>query len=104
MNTVVSAMALDYPSDRLTVYLSDDGGSSVTLFAAKEAYRFAKAWVPFCRQYKIATRWPEKYFTDDDEGGGNGEFRKERKKLEVRIIRYVSFSPSHHFVTTYIHE
>ncbi|KAL0348982.1 UNVERIFIED_CONTAM: Cellulose synthase-like protein G3 [Sesamum angustifolium] len=27
MNTVISAMALDYPSDKLHVYLSDDGGS-----------------------------------------------------------------------------
>ncbi|KAF2285419.1 hypothetical protein GH714_004256 [Hevea brasiliensis] len=31
MNTVLSAMALDYPPEKLSVYLSDDGGSSPTL-------------------------------------------------------------------------
>ncbi|KAJ6356191.1 hypothetical protein OIU78_004323 [Salix suchowensis] len=35
MNTVLSAMALDYPSDKLSVYLSDDGGSSLTLLVWK---------------------------------------------------------------------
>ncbi|KAJ8441745.1 hypothetical protein Cgig2_009174 [Carnegiea gigantea] len=31
MNTVISAMALDYPVEKLSVYLSDDGGASATL-------------------------------------------------------------------------
>uniref|UniRef100_A0A803LMF8 Uncharacterized protein n=1 Tax=Chenopodium quinoa TaxID=63459 RepID=A0A803LMF8_CHEQI len=31
MNTVISAMSLDYPAEKLSVYLSDDGGASVTL-------------------------------------------------------------------------
>ncbi|KAK3043455.1 hypothetical protein RJ639_002034 [Escallonia herrerae] len=37
MNTVLSAMALDYPSDKLAVYLSDDGGAASTMYAVKEA-------------------------------------------------------------------
>ncbi|CAL5337479.1 unnamed protein product [Camellia sinensis] len=52
MNTVVSAMAMDYPVDKLCVYLSDDGGSDVTLNAVKEAWRFAKCWVPFYEKVK----------------------------------------------------
>ncbi|KAH6763727.1 hypothetical protein C2S51_014976 [Perilla frutescens var. frutescens] len=35
MNTVISALSLDYPPHKLAVYLSDDGGSNVTLHAAR---------------------------------------------------------------------
>ena len=41
MNTVLSALALDYPIEKLSVYLSDDGGSYITLYAIKEACSFA---------------------------------------------------------------
>ncbi|KAJ4821778.1 hypothetical protein Tsubulata_050622, partial [Turnera subulata] len=37
MNTVLSAMALDYPSGKLHVYLSDDAGASLTLNGLREA-------------------------------------------------------------------
>ncbi|KAL0414366.1 UNVERIFIED_CONTAM: Cellulose synthase-like protein G3 [Sesamum radiatum] len=50
MNTVKSAMALDYPPDKLHVYLSDDGGSVATFQAIKQAWKFSKLWVPFCRK------------------------------------------------------
>ncbi|CAN6177908.1 unnamed protein product [Urochloa humidicola] len=56
MNTVLSAMALDYPGGRLSVYLSDDVGSPLTLLAVRTAYAFAKAWVPFCRKYSETSR------------------------------------------------
>ncbi|CAN6201400.1 unnamed protein product [Urochloa humidicola] len=72
MNTVVSAMALDYPGGRLAVYLSDDAGSPLTLLAARRAYAFARAWVPFCRKYSVRCPWPERYFAgDDDQDGGD---------------------------------
>ncbi|CAA6665754.1 unnamed protein product [Spirodela intermedia] len=45
-NTALSAMAFDYPTDRLSVYISDDGGSPLTLFAFMEAARFARYWLP----------------------------------------------------------
>ncbi|XP_074278914.1 cellulose synthase-like protein G2 [Silene latifolia] len=61
-NTVVSAMSLDYPTDKISVYLSDDGGSSLTLLAIKEGVEFAKWWVPFCSKYKIKTTCPKAYF------------------------------------------
>lgn len=89
MNTVLSAMALDYPQGKLHVYVSDDGGSPVTLQGLKEAWRFAKWWLPFCRRYRIKTRCPEAYFSasndDDDEGFGSSEFITERKKTQVSV-------------------
>ncbi|KAI3790696.1 hypothetical protein L2E82_03929 [Cichorium intybus] len=63
MNTVLSAMGLDYPSDKLAVYLSDDGGAPSTLYAMKEACSFAKEWLPFCRKYGIKSRCPEWFFS-----------------------------------------
>ncbi|KAL7251517.1 hypothetical protein ACSBR1_013368 [Camellia fascicularis] len=66
MNTVVSAMAMDYPVDKLCVYLSDDGGSDVTLNAMKEAWRFAKCWVPFCRRFGVETICPKAYFLEEN--------------------------------------
>lgn len=63
MNTVLSAMGLDYPSDKLAVYLSDDGGAPSTLYAMKEACSFARIWLPFCRKYGIKSRCPELFFS-----------------------------------------
>ncbi|WVZ04277.1 hypothetical protein V8G54_025083 [Vigna mungo] len=42
---------MDYPSDKLAVYLSDDGGCLVTLYGMKEAGEFTKERFPFCRKY-----------------------------------------------------
>ncbi|XP_071732522.1 cellulose synthase-like protein G2 isoform X2 [Rutidosis leptorrhynchoides] len=71
MNTVVSTMALNYPPEKLCVYLSDDGGCLVTLEAMQEAWKFAKLWVPFCKKYDVKTICPSAYFdgreVDDDE-------------------------------------
>lgn len=66
MNTVLSAMAMDYPHEKLHVYVSDDGGSSITLNGMKEASRFAKWWLPFCTRYRILCRCPEAYFSDSE--------------------------------------
>ncbi|KAK1423771.1 hypothetical protein QVD17_19079 [Tagetes erecta] len=63
MNTVLSAMGLDYPANKLAVYLSDDGGAPSTLYAMKEACSFAKIWLPFCRKYGIKSRCPEWFFS-----------------------------------------
>lgn len=86
MNTVLSAMALDYPAEKLNVYLSDDGGSSLTLYAMREAGAFASSWVPFCKDYNVKTRYPEGYFTapkEDDSDIRGIEFREARQKVQV---------------------
>lgn len=93
MNTVISAMALDYPADKLNVYLSDDGGAPATLYGLKEAWSFALSWIPFVRKYGINNRCPMAYFereedSDDDhkrEGGKGvlqGQFIKDKKKIK----------------------
>ncbi|KAG6487608.1 hypothetical protein ZIOFF_056198 [Zingiber officinale] len=64
-STALSAMAFDYPTDRLSVYLSDDGGSAVTLFAFMEAARFARYWLPFCKENAVVKRSPEVYFEEE---------------------------------------
>ncbi|KAL0457042.1 UNVERIFIED_CONTAM: putative cellulose synthase-like protein D6 [Sesamum latifolium] len=88
MNTVISAMSLDYPSDKLAVYLSDDGGSYVTLHAVREAWKLQDCGVPFCRKYELRIRCPESYFSADKESAdekfiGCSEFAADRQIIEV---------------------
>lgn len=62
INTVLSMMAYDYPPEKLTVYLSDDGGSDLTFYALLEASEFAKQWIPFCKRFNVEPRSPSAYF------------------------------------------
>ncbi|XP_068649422.1 cellulose synthase-like protein G3 [Aristolochia californica] len=62
VNTALSVMAFDYPAEKISVYVSDDGGSELTLFAFMEAAKFARHWLPFCKKNKILDRCPEVYF------------------------------------------
>lgn len=64
MNTVLSAMALDYPSNKLHVYLSDDGYSPTTLLAMREAFVFSKHWLPFCLKFGVKCRCPKAFFSN----------------------------------------
>lgn len=90
MNTVISAMALEYPPDKINVYVSDDGGSSVTLNAMKETWGFAKLWLPFCRKYGVVTRSPQAYFCEghDDESLVSAEFVAEKEKVQQEYEAY----------------
>lgn len=65
VNTALSVMAYDYPTEKISVYVSDDGGSQLTLFAFMEASKFAGHWLPFCRSKNIVARSPEVYFASD---------------------------------------
>ena len=62
INTVLSVMAYDYPAEKLSVYLSDDGGSDVTFYALLQASSFAKHWIPFCKRFNVEPRSPAAYF------------------------------------------
>ncbi|KAF5796351.1 putative cellulose synthase (UDP-forming) [Helianthus annuus] len=62
VSTVLSVMAYDYPPEKLSVYLSDDGGSELTFYALTQATMFSKHWLPYCRNYKIEPRSPVAYF------------------------------------------
>lgn len=62
VNTALSVMGFDYPMEKLSVYVSDDGGSEFTLFAFMEAAEFAAHWLPYCTKYNIIERCPDAYF------------------------------------------
>lgn len=86
MNSVISSMALDYPVDRLAVYLSDDGGSPLSKEAIKKAYEFAKLWIPFCNKYNVKTRCPQAFFSplaDGERLDWNSEFMADQLELQV---------------------
>lgn len=74
-------MAYDYPPEKISVYVSDDGGSELTLFAFMEAVNFAKIWLPFCRDNNIMDRCPEAYFSSERHG------RAELESEEIKVIR-----------------
>ncbi|KAH7522152.1 hypothetical protein FEM48_Zijuj07G0108000 [Ziziphus jujuba var. spinosa] len=92
MNTVISALSLDYPPEKLHVYLSDDGGSSLTLKGMREAWEFAKWWIPFCNKFRIQDRCPEAYFSAislaDDVGGNSDEFLKQREIIKQKYQEF----------------
>uniref|UniRef100_A0A803NCT9 Uncharacterized protein n=1 Tax=Chenopodium quinoa TaxID=63459 RepID=A0A803NCT9_CHEQI len=61
-HTVLSVLAYDYPPEKLSIYLSDDGGSVFTFYALFEASHFSKNWLPYCKKYKVEPRSPAAYF------------------------------------------
>ncbi|MED6217895.1 Cellulose synthase A catalytic subunit 1 [UDP-forming] [Stylosanthes scabra] len=61
-NTVLSILAVDYPVDKVSCYVSDDGSAMLTFEALSETAEFAKKWVPFCKKHNIEPRAPEFYF------------------------------------------
>ncbi|KAK0606789.1 hypothetical protein LWI29_004421 [Acer saccharum] len=84
MNTVLSAMALGYPPEKLNVYLSDDGGSSITLLGMRAVSKFARWWLPFCKRHAIKTICPDAYFSCPEEDYGDLEFLAEKKKIQEK--------------------
>lgn len=83
INTVLSVMAYNYPSKKLSVYLSDDGGSDLTFYAMLEASRFAKVWLPFCRKFKVEPRSPEVYFRTPIDDSDDHKKYKEWESIKV---------------------
>ncbi|KAF3338921.1 cellulose synthase-like protein G3 [Carex littledalei] len=73
VSTALSLLAFDYPAEKLSVYISDDGGADVTLFAFMEAAKFARHWLPFCRDNGIKDRSPEAFFASGRRCGGGDE-------------------------------
>nr|QBC40964.1 cellulose synthase 3 [Cunninghamia lanceolata]QBC40965.1 cellulose synthase 3 [Cunninghamia lanceolata] len=61
-NTVLSILAVDYPVDKVSCYVSDDGAAMLTFEALSETSEFARKWVPFCKKFNIEPRAPEMYF------------------------------------------
>jgi len=62
-NTVLSILAVDYPVEKISCYVSDDGSAMLTFESLAETAEFARKWVPFCKKYTIEPRAPEFYFS-----------------------------------------
>ncbi|XP_068643412.1 cellulose synthase-like protein E6 [Aristolochia californica] len=77
VNTVLSVMAYDYPSEKIAVYLSDDGGSDLTFYALLEASRYAKHWIPFCKKFNVEPRSPGAYFSSPFDPPASDSFVEE---------------------------
>lgn len=88
-NTVLSILAVDYPVDKVSCYVSDDGAAMLTFEALSETSEFARIWVPFCKKYNIEPRAPEWYFCqkiDYLKDKVHPSFVKERRAMKVRHL------------------
>jgi hypothetical protein len=83
VNTVLSLLALDYPSNKLACYVSDDGCSVFTFYGLLEASKFAKFWVPFCKKYNIQARAPFRYFSEVTKSEDSPKFKQEWLQMKV---------------------
>jgi len=84
-NTILSILAADYPVEKLSCYVSDDGGALLTFEAMAEAASFANVWVPFCRKHNIEPRNPESYFNlkrDPYKNKVKQDFVKDRRRVK----------------------
>lgn len=86
MNTVLSAMAYNYPANKLNVYLSDDGGSELTFYALFKASIFSKHWLPFCRRFNVEPRSPEIFFAQPQNSSTSTEYHKACLHIKVNQV------------------
>ncbi|CDP03783.1 unnamed protein product [Coffea canephora] len=63
-NTVLSILAVDYPVEKVSCYVSDDGAAMLLFDTLSETAEFARRWVPFCKKYSVEPRAPEFYFSE----------------------------------------
>jgi cellulose synthase A len=85
-NTVLSILAVDYPVDKVSCYVSDDGAAMLSFESLVETAEFARKWVPFCKKYTIEPRAPEFYFSlkiDYLKDKVQPSFVKERRAMKV---------------------
>ncbi|GMH28183.1 hypothetical protein Nepgr_030026 [Nepenthes gracilis] len=84
-NTILSILSADYPVEKLTCNVSDDGGALLTFEAMAEAASFANIWVPFCRKHDIEPRNPDSYFNlkkDPYKNKVRPDFVKDRRRVK----------------------
>lgn len=94
VNTVLSVMAYDYPPEKLSVYLSDDGGSDITFYALWEASSFARFWLPYCTTFNIPHTCPAAYFNYTTTPPHNHAFNSIKvSSLEGSSGAYSAFKP-----------
>ncbi|CAI5972056.1 unnamed protein product [Closterium sp. NIES-64] len=89
-NTLLSILSVDYPTEKVSCYVHDDGGAMLTFDSMSECSEFARRWVPFAKRYKIEPRCPEMYFTqkvDYLKDKVDPQFVKDRRAIKVRTER-----------------
>ncbi|THU74470.1 hypothetical protein C4D60_Mb04t33710 [Musa balbisiana] len=87
-NTVLSILSVDYPVEKVSCYVSDDGASMLTFDTMSETAEFARRWVPFCKKHSIEPRAPEFYFSqkiDYLKDKVQPSFVKERRAMKVEM-------------------
>lgn len=87
-NTVLSILSCDYPVDKVSCYVSDDGAAMLTFETLSETSEFARKWVPFCKKFLIEPRAPDMYFAqkiDYLKDKIQPTFVKERRAMKVRM-------------------
>uniref|UniRef100_A0A803P028 Cellulose synthase n=1 Tax=Cannabis sativa TaxID=3483 RepID=A0A803P028_CANSA len=90
-NTVLSILAVDYPVDKVSCYVSDDGSAMLTFESLSETAEFARKWVPFCKKHNIEPRAPEFYFAqkiDYLKDKIQPSFVKERRAMKREYEEY----------------
>ncbi|RWV99493.1 hypothetical protein GW17_00037595 [Ensete ventricosum] len=95
-NTVLSILAVDYPVEKVSCYVSDDGAAMLTFEALSETSEFAKKWVPFCKKFNVEPRAPEWYFQqkmDYLRDKVHPSFVKERRAMKVRVSAVLTNAP-----------
>lgn len=91
-NTVLSILAVDYPVEKVSCYVSDDGASMLSFESLVETADFARKWVPFCNKFSIEPRAPEFYFSqkiDYLKDKVQPSFVKERRAMKVSTRRFL---------------
>ncbi|XP_057797035.1 probable cellulose synthase A catalytic subunit 3 [UDP-forming] [Salvia miltiorrhiza] len=84
-NTILSILAVDYPVEKVSCYISDDGASMLTFQVLSETCHFARKWVPFCKKFNIEPRAPHSYFSEKMDYLKDKvfpEFIKERRSIK----------------------
>lgn len=88
-NGVLSVLAVDYPAERITGFVSDDGTAMLTLETLCET----RKWVPFCRKFNIESRSPESFFffffllkVDYLSNSTSSKFSKEWRLMKVIFL------------------
>ncbi|KAF9607570.1 hypothetical protein IFM89_036932 [Coptis chinensis] len=81
INTVLSVMTYNYPTEKLSVHVSDNCGSDLTFYSLLEASQFAKHWIPFSKTYNIEPRSPSTYFSSKSDPLVDNKVLSSIKKL-----------------------
>ncbi|CAI5501995.1 unnamed protein product, partial [Closterium sp. Naga37s-1] len=101
-NTLLSILSVDYPVDKVSAYVHDDGGAMLTFDAMGETAKFARRWIPFAKRYNIEPRAPEVYFTqkvdylkdkvDQDFVKDRRQMKRDYEEFKIRINSLVARS------------